>query len=171
MPNTSLNTCSPSTDASSPTSQGVTFVINLQGPRPFTLNINLSHFPGAQDLGFSVAANSETHPNGNLSTDNTQLSQRTRNVRHRKSMPTPSNNRTPCNGSQPQHQFFRQFVRTTDDRESQDVEVPETPRSELNDCSDTEDSDMYEDDQPVAVFSPSNQNVTPSRKRKLGRMA
>ncbi|KAJ7862551.1 hypothetical protein B0H13DRAFT_1900036 [Mycena leptocephala] len=62
------------------------------------------------------------------------------------------------------------------DIQSQQVEVSNTPKSQLDDCDDTEYSTEEEHkkqmaaDEPVATFSPNCQLVTPTRKRRLDRM-
>ncbi|KAJ6612630.1 hypothetical protein B0H10DRAFT_1952191 [Mycena sp. CBHHK59/15] len=149
----------------------ITFVINAQGPGPFTFNLNFGSSSLPQVINFTVNANGDAEQS------------RLANSRQR-SVPKLS--------STAKRTITRKFLATPrKSATASESEVPETPPgmlvscmpprkkirteshqlSSLTDASDTEgDVTDYHSNEPVAVFSPMCKLVTPSRKRKLDRM-
>ncbi|KAJ7266271.1 hypothetical protein C8J57DRAFT_1229671 [Mycena rebaudengoi] len=138
-------------------SSGVTFVINTQGPGPFTFNINLSGH-GSSPVSFTL----NTEASSTTTTLNPGSKPHGRS--HLPNYALQSSPTTPlARKVRRQHGHTAQWS-----GKSQTAEAAESPREDF-DPSDTE-SEM--DSEADATFSPNNQFqlVTPSRKRKLDRM-
>ncbi|KAJ7835356.1 hypothetical protein B0H14DRAFT_3706921 [Mycena olivaceomarginata] len=167
-------------------SSKMTFVINTHGPGPFTFNINLNGTSPAETVNFTVNNTPDTAetraihlypraptrpPSGRsrkpLSRANLKpiITARKPFRTPRKSGTDSDNDRvvleTP-NGMLAADMPPRKKLRLT---ESQEVNVSDSPQSDF-DASETEGSvSEYHANEPVAVFSPSCQLVSPSRKR------
>ncbi|KAJ7791100.1 hypothetical protein B0H13DRAFT_2519091 [Mycena leptocephala] len=177
------------TNSSVSISSGITLVINTQGPGPFLFNINLAGGTMPEGLSFTVNAAGE-HSGDSSGIIVPACTRGADNIRSRQSSSTatPGQPRVqrpfllpiPASASEvvpetPQSQLA-DLPTPLPDIQSQQVEVSNTPKSQLDDCDDTEYS-MEEEhkkqmaaDEPLATFSPNCQLVTPTRKRRLDRM-
>ncbi|KAJ7857230.1 hypothetical protein B0H13DRAFT_2357029 [Mycena leptocephala] len=159
------------TNSSVSISSGITLVINTQGPGPFTFNINLAG--GTMPEGLSLPL----MPPGSTPAIAAALPYQPApvpRVQRPFLLPIPASAHEVVPET-PQSQLA-DLPTPLPDIQSQQVEVSNTPKSQLDDCDDTEYSTEEEHkkqmaaDEPVATFSPNCQLVTPTRKRRLDRM-
>ncbi|KAJ7474226.1 hypothetical protein FB451DRAFT_1174736 [Mycena latifolia] len=185
----------PESGSSTATQTEMTFIINAQGPGPFTFNINLTGTSPIQRLNFSIHTDSGTNAIADRPAPTPRRHGQGATVvaipHHRGAQlaapETPRNNvgrarPSACRGHPPGPRHDGSVVPETPestgggllqahlvDNASQEVERPESPESKLADCDDTDASDFsdFNNNEPVASFSPNCQLVTPSRKRKF----
>ncbi|KAJ7176873.1 hypothetical protein C8R46DRAFT_1346805 [Mycena filopes] len=158
-------------------SSGVTFVINTQGPGPFTFNINLSGATSTDSVTFTVnteAAPASTSPAQQPAPCRQFLLPISQSNREVSEVPeTPQGPLSELSPRQPDYSPLRplHLVRRPVGSGSQSVQAPGSAQSSLADCSDTEDSidvrakDARHQAEPVASLSPSYRKLAPSRKR------
>ncbi|KAJ6628305.1 hypothetical protein B0H10DRAFT_2209592 [Mycena sp. CBHHK59/15] len=156
----------------------ITFVINAQGPGPFTFNLNFGSSSLPQVINFTVNANGDAEQSRLANSRQRgvpKLSSTAKRTITRKFLATPWKSATASESEVPETPPGmlvscmppRKKIRT----ESQEVNPGSSQLSSLADASDSEgDVTNYHNNEPVAVFSPMCKLVTPSRKRKLDRM-
>ncbi|KAJ7438736.1 hypothetical protein FB451DRAFT_1469181 [Mycena latifolia] len=171
----------------------MTFIINAQGPGPFTFNINLTGTSPVQRLNFSIHTDSGTNAvfdkpmatprrcgKGGATVVTVRGAQlaASETPRNHVGRARPSARQGHPSGPRHDESVVPETPESTGggllqphlvDNASQEVERPASPASELADCDDTDASDFsdFNDNEPVASFSPNCQLVTPSRKRKF----
>ncbi|KAJ7340787.1 hypothetical protein DFH08DRAFT_938593 [Mycena albidolilacea] len=178
---------SSSTDTMCNISSGITFVINTQGPGPFTFNINVNGMPtGDNTANFTVNTDSGTVQTG-PATVRLKRALRLKPAPRRKFLATPRKSgaetdvvlETPAGmlacemppRKKTRHSRNKPAIPSLQLFTSQDVTPPRSQRSPFLDPSATEGSVTdYHNNEPVAQFSPNCQLVTPSRKRRFERM-
>ncbi|KAJ6607904.1 hypothetical protein B0H10DRAFT_537053 [Mycena sp. CBHHK59/15] len=150
-------------------SSGMTFVINTQGPGPFTFNINLTGASPVENFTFTVdTGRTETHvrTSGSLSSISTPApreavigsggsARRTRQPRRQflipRDQPRRSESEVPETPQSTEDSPVPPRRRTgtqlphviTDAADIQAVELPQSPQSQLAELDDTEDTDTH----------------------------
>ncbi|KAF7343830.1 hypothetical protein MSAN_01964200 [Mycena sanguinolenta] len=144
-------------------SSGIKFVLNTQGPGPFTFNINLSGLPAESSLdsiNFTVNTNSTSNTGATVTPRVTR--QRPNNGTRAPPRPFLLPQRAQSNTTQeageivpetPQSQLGYS-PRSGEAIDSQNVDAPDSPRNSMPSTDATEYSDDYKDDQSPATFSP-----------------